>query len=518
MSAYKTVFFSCFLFLLFSGGKGFAADRPSSFYTVQVSSGSEQALDSLIGIAEKLERDGFPRARVERIGRMYSVRAGAFEKREGAAALHEKIKGRFPGSFIRKGYYLPERIVYPVSERPEAPVTAAPEETTEEVLQHETGIVSEPPDTFQPGAAVEEREEPAGKRGFPFPVVATFLLFFILVALPFFPGMMELRKPRDSAPLFINMHYIKDPKYLAASFKNLLVKALEKTGLEPGMKEVNLSKKEKVEVAVSKNISDGEKVEHIIYAGEDFKTGKDVTLEKEIYAVKSAVIGENNVLRAIACDGNLLISSGTGISRWISSGGEMKIASGCSAGNLCSCSGKLEINRDSSFKALYGLPVYTYGIKGGLDGKDFPGESLKTDTKPAYNEISAIDDVAMYFRGRELTIPPNSLVERDIIAKTNMVLRKGCRISGNIKVYGDIFLEEDNVVDGNIFAEGSIFVGENCRVTGTLFSQNIIRFEKNVRVGRKDKVKSVIGKKGVEMTENNVVYGYILTEGRGRIL
>lgn len=354
---------------------------------------------------------------------------------------------------------------------------------------------------------------------FPLPVLMTFLFFIVLVLLPFLPGILELFRPKDAAPLFIKMDYLKDPRYFDRSFKDLLNGALEKAGFDPGMKQVSLSKNETVEVSNFKNIADGEKVEHIIYVKENFKTGKEVTLGKEIYAGGSADIGEKNVIRAIACDGNVLISGGTKIIRWIGSDKDIKIDSDCILGVLCACNGKLEINRDCRFKALYGKPVVTYSIQGDFENAEFMDKSAKEGA--AYfspEKINTIENVSMYSREEELIIPPDSSVNRDIISKNNLVLRQGCKIFGSIKAYGDIFLEEDNKVDGNIFAEGSIIVGKNCNVSGNLFSQNVIHLDENVRIGRKDVIKSVIGKKGVEMSANNVVFGYILTEGTGRIL
>ncbi|MBN1445052.1 MAG: hypothetical protein JW957_02970 [Candidatus Omnitrophica bacterium] len=351
------------------------------------------------------------------------------------------------------------------------------------------------------------------------PVLFTFLLFAILAFMPFLPGIIELKRPKDALPLFIKMDYMKDPRYFERSFKSLLNKAMENEGPEPGIKNVRLSKNEEVEVADSKTIADGESVDHILYVRGNFKSGNEAYLRKEIYAGGVAELGVKNIVRAVACDGNVTVSEGSKIVRWIGAEGDMKVAENCSLGVLCASSGKLEINRKCTFKALYGRPVVTYDVQNGFISKEIPpGETEKKNSRTVPDGLKTIGDIALYSSEEELIISPRSLIERDIIAKKNLVLKNGCTVSASIKAYGNIFIGEGTTVDGNIFAEGEIIVGRNCTVTGNIFSQSVIRFAENVRAGKKGAVKSVIGKKGIELTSNNVIFGYVLTEGTGRII
>ena len=76
--------------------------------------------------------------------------------------------------------------------------------------------------------------------------MAVFLLgFLLLLALPFLPGIIELRKPQDDRALSINMDYSKDPRYFGNSFRGILTRALGTKSLSEGMKQVSLSKEEK---------------------------------------------------------------------------------------------------------------------------------------------------------------------------------------------------------------------------------------------------------------------------------
>lgn len=352
-----------------------------------------------------------------------------------------------------------------------------------------------------------------------FPVFMVFLFFVLMLILPFLPGIFEILRPKDGERLFINMDYLKNPRYFDRAFKNLMKGVLEKTGTEPGIRQVTLSKSEILEVCNEMEVKEGERLNHIVYVKGDFRTDRDVILEKEIYAVNRADIGERNIVRAIACDGNVSIADGTRIIRWIGSEKDIKIGSGCSLGVLCACEGKFEINKGCTFKALYGNPVRTHGTKNDFEIVGFMYDSSKKNiVSPVTGEIKTIEDVVLYSTDERLVIPPGSSVNRNIIVKNDLFVGQGCKILGSVKAYGDILMEDDILIEGSVFAEGRITVGQNCLIIGNLFSQDVIILNENVCIGRKDTVKSVIGKKGVEMNADNIVFGYILTEGVGRIL
>ena len=123
-----------------------------------------------------------------------------------------------------------------------------------------------------------------------------FIIFFILVLLPFLPAIDELVHPKDNKPLSINPNYIKDAHYFDQSFKNILMEGIGETDATPGEKKVKLSKKEIVEIANTKNIKQGETVTKILYIKGDLSSGKKVKFEKKGYIVAGAI----GIISAIA--------------------------------------------------------------------------------------------------------------------------------------------------------------------------------------------------------------------------
>lgn len=327
-------------------------------------------------------------------------------------------------------------------------------------------------------------------------ILLTFLFFFILLSIPFIPAILELLRPNDASPLFINMDYSKDPRYFGKSFRGLLKNALG-NDIITGMHEVKLSKNEHAEISQSKKINRGESYEHVLYILGDLITEDKTRFGKEIYVKGDATIGYENVLRAIACDGRLSISSGTTIIRWADAEGGVEIHDRCNLGINISSAHELRIGKDCRFKRLYGIPIMTYSNKG---------------------DIQEGTDDTHHDNKNFLIISPFTKIERDIIVKKNLIIRKGCVFTGSIKTYGNLIIEGNTMVSGNIFSEADIEIGEGTTVAGDIFSQGRVTIRHNVRIGDTGKIKSVIGKKGIIIGQDVIIFGYTMTEGTGLVV
>lgn len=330
-----------------------------------------------------------------------------------------------------------------------------------------------------------------------------FLVFFILLLIPFIPGIIELLRPKDALPLFINMDYSKDPRYFCRSFKKMLKNVIP-ADASSGIREVTLSKNEKVEIAHSKRILVGEEVNHILFIIGDLVSEDKARFNKEVYVKGDAVIGSNNTLRALACDGRLSISSKMKIIRWIDAEGMVEVNDNCNLGISASSGDEFRIGKGCRFRRLYGMPITTYSANDNDHGHC-----------PGKEEIS--DNTGIVNKDR-LIIPPITRVEKDIIVKKDLQVMRGALVLGNIKTYRDLIIEEDVNISGNLFSDGDIEIGEGTTISGDIFSQGTITIKKRVRIGNAGKIKSVIGNKGIILGQNVMIYGYIMTEGSGIVV
>ncbi|MFN3479041.1 MAG: hypothetical protein ACK415_01535 [Thermodesulfovibrionales bacterium] len=330
-----------------------------------------------------------------------------------------------------------------------------------------------------------------------------FLFFLILFLIPFIPAIIELLRPKDASPLFIPMDYSKDPRYFGRSFRNILGNAITAdTGA--GIREVTLSRNEKVEIVNSKRIGKGENVNHILYIIGDLVSENEARFNKEVYVKGNALIGSKNVLRAIACEGGLSLSREVNIVRWADAEGRIEVYDGCDLGINTSSGDELRIGRGCKFKRLYGLPVITYGMSNNNQGLCTDKGDISCDTRIVTKD--------------HMIVPPFSRVEKDLIVKKDLRVKKGCVLIGSIKTYGNLIIEGNVNIFGNIFSEGDIEIWEGSAVLGDVFSQRIITIKKGVRIGSAGMIKSVIGKKGIVIGQDIMIYGYLMTEGLGVVI
>jgi predicted acyltransferase (DUF342 family) len=89
---------------------------------------------------------------------------------------------------------------------------------------------------------------------------------------------------------------------------------------------------------------------------------------------------------------------------------------------------------------------------------------------------------------------------------------------GSPAPYGELVLEANVIIDGSVFADGEIIVGPNANISGHIFSQKAVYICERTVISCPTTLKTVIGKKSVSIEQNVTIYGYVLTEGDGKIL
>lgn len=329
------------------------------------------------------------------------------------------------------------------------------------------------------------------------------ILLVLLFLLPFLPGARESRRKQDAEPLHIDMEYRKDPRYFSLSFRKKFVASLDGLAQAEGFRELMLSKEEKTQIIGSGRFQEGQVVENMLYVMQDLVSGKQVTFNKEVYVRGTARIGEENQLQALACDSTLHLAKGARFYRWLDAEGDIIAAEQCMLGMDAACGGTLSLAHGCTFMRLYGFPIAV-----GADPlmQEHSADLLGHDM--TVFEGSAIE--------RDLThIPPRSRKDCSIISADSLVIGEESVIRGHVKTHGTLIIGARVTIIGNVFAEGAIEIGPHSRVLGTVFSQDQVLLQQGVRVGARDRIKSVIGKKAVTLEDNVRVYGQVMTEGKG---
>lgn len=312
-----------------------------------------------------------------------------------------------------------------------------------------------------------------------------------------------MRMKRDPLPLFINIDYLKEPRYFSLSFRSFFQKVFEKSELDVGIHEIKLSKPETVEIFDGGTFNKDKIVENIFYVKSDLATKEETEFTKEVYVRGNTVIGENNKLRALACDGEVKIGAGTLINRWVDAEGKVDIAEGCNLGISITTGNELHVKNDCKFKRLYGTPVTT-------------GRNKQIKTVENLHECEVYKPTEQSLDIKE--IAENTINDFSIITAHDLKVGTNSRINGHIKAYKSVVIEENVIITGNIFADGDIRIGKNSTVLGNVFSQDEVILDSMVTIGQEGKIKSVIGNSSILLAGGVTVHGYVSTDGDGIVL
>jgi predicted acyltransferase (DUF342 family) len=335
-----------------------------------------------------------------------------------------------------------------------------------------------------------------------------FVLFILLFFLPFLPGIIEMVRKEDADPLYIAMNYIKDPRYFGKSFKELLHHATDGFTAAPGIRDVQLSKKESLEITGSMDILAAEEVDHLLCVQGDLVSRGNAHFNKEVYVTGSASVGPNNIIQVLAVDGNVAIAADVQLNRWLDAEGDIDIGAGCNLGISASSGRKLHLAQNCIFRRLYGVPIVTGNNK----------ITAMHHFKPPLPLSEPVPPELSFVRIKDHTVPPGTIIDKNVVFPQDVQIGYGSILRGNIKSYGKLVLEDNVTIDGNLFADGDIIIGRGAKISGHVFSQKTVHISGGTVISCPDTIKSVIGKKSVRIEENVTIYGYVTTEGEGVVV
>lgn len=385
-------------------------------------------------------------------------------------------------------------------------------------------------------------------------IIFVLILFAFMIMLPFLVAIKELLMPKDDTPLFINMFYSKDPLYFGRAFKRMVQGCIDDNqNCEPSeTTELQFSKKEAVEICFAKSIPAFSKSDRILYVKGDFNSGPRTVLKKELYIKGKTNIERKNLLRAIFCEQDITLHEDCKVTRWVCGEGNIETSVGCDLGRNIACQGKLELRSKCQFQSAFARPIKTAHAADDGSSKNAmnpdpgypekieikketrwrivrkhisintpgdsnhgkPGDNRELKNNPGPGQDRGSDEPWIVSR-KYVIVPPGASIHSNFVSRKNLLLKHNSKIYGCIKAYGGVTIERNVMVFGDIFAEGNINIGENCIILGNVFSQASIYIGDGVKISRPEEIKSVIGKKQIQLGKGVVIFGYVLTEGKG---
>ena len=304
---------------------------------------------------------------------------------------------------------------------------------------------------------------------------------------------------------------MKNARYFGQSFSSLVEKALPE--MKNGM--IMLSRQEKVLETEGNQEFVQPEIEDLVIARNTIfcPQQEDLHFQKEIYSEKDALFVKENIrLRAVYSKKRLLFGNRVRLLRWADAEHAVAVYDECDLGERVSSGEQLVIGFDNIFHSLY-APVIRLGQRPEEPDRFMEGRDPRIFRMPVMNSHEYnrhyIDDDMVTESG---TVPYTIISRGDIKVIEDIILQ------GDIHSDESVRIMENASVLGNIFAEKDILLEKNATVLGNIFTQGNIIFEEGASAGQPDKITSVVARGKITFYGSNYVYGYVVSEGGGKIL
>lgn len=292
--------------------------------------------------------------------------------------------------------------------------------------------------------------------------------FVVLALLPFLPGLLELLLKRDIDPLYIKQDYSKDPAFFGRSFQKIIMETSKKglKKISENTAEIVLSKGKPEKMVLFKNKVGGKLSDLVFAEGSEVETDKPLETPKEVIIKGDFYIQHTCIMRSLFVLGDLAVDRPLITKRWIHVEGEANIRAPSDLG-INFYARRIQILVSCTFKRMF-------------------AEVIKIGEEPKEED----------FKGNV------SYIKGTIKSKGSLNIRTQDK---KLVIDGDLISDKDIVVEGGVWIKGSIFT----------HSEAVLL--KGVIVGEEGKVKSVVAKKMLILAEGVKVYGYLHTDGEGKV-
>lgn len=331
------------------------------------------------------------------------------------------------------------------------------------------------------------------------------LLTVVFILMTAFPFMLVLGIPKDEqGTLVVRSDNKRDPRYFAVSFKEIVKKALK---IDAEDEYLALSKPE--QFIYSEELEE-KVVDRLVVCRGDYIVKEPTTFEKEIYSENSVVFAENTQARAVVAK-KLWLKGMCHILRWCDGEEEAYIGKKCDLGVSATSDKYLQVMEECTFQRLYAPQVDIMA-----EGKNKRPEKRVMESEGVL-ELEISDKYEIAEKNMKV-IKEKSVINGNIITKYPLIIEEGVQIFGHVKSRKNIFIKKNVKIDGNVFADGNIILEGDNYLTGDVFSQQDVYIGPDSIIGQSGKIKSVVAKSNICLSEDVTVFGYVGCDGCGRTL
>ena len=330
------------------------------------------------------------------------------------------------------------------------------------------------------------------------------LLFWML--LPLLPALLELARPKDAAPLQSVGSDSGKLTYFATSFterahRDGLLGVTVPPRMSDGTPVVGFSR-------VVPFLDPRRPIESVVVLLDSVPLPDSLEFSAEVLARLSMPPSRGNTFRAILGQRDVSLGENSVVLRWVHALGLLQVAAGCRLFGRATSSRSIILGTGVLFERLQ-APVIRVTETEAYQPPARPTGSYERFQPRDGEEITE----GMWHVNGDVRIPAESLFAGSIVARGDVVIGDGARVTGSIKSHGKILAKSRGLVAGSLTAREDITVEAGARVNGPIISETSVLLEAAV-IGSSTSPSTVTAPQ-IEMLPGATVYGAVMAGKRG---
>jgi len=346
-----------------------------------------------------------------------------------------------------------------------------------------------------------------------------FIFLLIWLCLPFIPGIIEVRKKTDAAPLKVIQQYDVDVHYFANTFRNYvkqhfsaLLSDTQAANAAQGKLEDDTQYfvvNHNHEIPLTEEERNAMTTHSMLLSTDSLKLPGLMSYLTELYATDSIQGGNEDIYRALLAENDIEIAEGSMLLRWMHAGHSINVKPRSVLHGRVSADNTIHLTNDCHFERLYAPTI--------LFGNSIPQHKKLTElNKLSHEDIAHKVDTRgeRWLIESDVNIPDNSLIESNLIVVGKLKVGKGCRITGSVKSRHNLSVGEGSEITGSLVSNDNIHCENNCLIAGPVISEKTVYLGANSVIGSEEKP-TTISAEVIQVNSNTVAYGSIWARQKG---
>jgi predicted acyltransferase (DUF342 family) len=242
-----------------------------------------------------------------------------------------------------------------------------------------------------------------------------------------------------------------------------------------------------------------QKTNKVVLFTKNGRLPENIHFAKKVYSFESLRTGENNHLTEIYSEGDIVLKTNTLVDKLVYSAQSIIIENNVNIHGYARAENKISFSGPAKFRYLY-------------------ASVIEFDRIQMIPQIDAIDvigaNILRAFVEKYLILPANTELVNHLVVKGQLFIAKHCKITGNIKGYQDIIIEDNTTIFGAIFCNKNIYISDNCFIQGPIVTNGTIIIGKNCFIGSSNSKTSIVAK-NINIAKNSAITGQILAKSEG---